>query len=154
MSTGATKPSLSRVTCDDRGSVLLLMLGFVIVIVMAIGAVVDASSVFLQRRSLAALADGAALAGAQSIDLDMYYRRGADSALRPSITQVRSDVLAYLRSVDAQRQGIRIERVAVERGVVIVTLRRTARAPLTGWLGLDFPIRAEAGAKLLLNLPG
>jgi len=138
---------------DDRGSVLLLTLGFVIVIVMAIGAVVDASSVFLQRRSLAALADGAALAGAQSIDLDAYYRRGAAAALRPSMAQVRTDVLAYLRATGAQRDGVRIERIAVERGVVVVTLRRTARAPLTGWLRVDFPIRAEAGARLLLGQP-
>jgi hypothetical protein len=139
---------------DDRGSVLLLTLGFVVVIVMAIGVVVDASSVFLQRRSLAALADGAALAGAQSIDVDAYYRRGAQAALRPSISQVRSDVLDYLRSARAERDGVRVERIAIERGVVIVSLRRTARAPFTGWLRVDFPVRAEAGARLLLRPSG
>lgn len=139
---------------DDRGSVLLLTLGFVVVIVMAIGVVVDTSAVFLQRRSLAALADGAALAGAQSIDVDAYYRRGAPAALRPSSSQVRSDVLDYLRSAGAERDGVRVERIAVEGGVVIVSLRRTARAPFTGWLRVDFPVRAEAGARLLLRRSG
>lgn len=143
-----------RAASDDRGSVLLLTLGFVVVIVMAIGVVVDASSVFLQRRSLAALADGAALAGAQSIDVDAYYRRGAQAALRPSISQVRSDVLDYLRAAGADHDGVRVERIAVERDVVVVSLRRTARAPLTGWLRVDFPVRAEAGARLLLSRTG
>jgi hypothetical protein len=147
------RAAFRRASTDDRGSVLLLTVGFLVVIVMAIGVVVDASSVFLQRRSLAALADGAALAGAQSIDEVAYYRRGAQAALRPSVSQVRADVRDYLRSSGAEREGVRVERIAVERGVVLVSLRRTARAPFTGWLRVDFPVRAEAGARLLVRPP-
>ena len=61
----------------ERGSVLVLALGLVVICLIAVAVVVDASTVFLARRSLQSAADSAALAGAQAIDLDDYYARGA-----------------------------------------------------------------------------
>lgn len=136
---------------DDRGSVLLLTIGFLVIVVMGIGVVVDASAVFLQRRSLAALADGAALAGAQTVDREAYYRGGARAALRPTARQVRAEVTHYLRTAPTAVAGARLERIDIEGTTVIVALRATARAPFTGWLRIDFPIRVEAGARLLLQ---
>ena len=57
----------------DRGSVLLLGLGLTVMCVLAVTVLADVSAVLLQRQRLLALADGAALAGAQAIDL-MDYR--------------------------------------------------------------------------------
>ena len=49
----------------DEGSILVLSLGFIVICILALAVVVDASTVFLARRALQAQADSAALAGAR-----------------------------------------------------------------------------------------
>ena len=134
----------------DGGSVMLLVLGFIAIIMIAIAVVTDVSAVFLQRRSLASIADGAALAGTQAVDLSGYYRRGASAGLSPDPTQVRAVVLEYVRNaqVAADMSGLVVESVRVEGRTVLVRLRRTATAPFSGLLRANFPIRVEAGAEL------
>ena len=129
---------------------MLLALGFLAIILIAIAVVTDVSAVFLQRRSLASIADGAALAGSQAVDLSAYYRRGASSGLTPDPTRVRSVVLAYVRTAQASGgiSGLVVESVRIEGRTVLVRLRRTATAPFSGLLRANFPIRAEAGAQL------
>ena len=54
---------------QDEGSILVLSLGFIVVCILAVAVVVDASAMFLERRSLQARADSAALAGAQAVKI-------------------------------------------------------------------------------------
>jgi uncharacterized membrane protein len=49
---------------DDSGQMTLMIVGFAVILMMAVALVVDASAAYLQRQGLATLADGAALAGA------------------------------------------------------------------------------------------
>jgi uncharacterized membrane protein len=49
---------------DERGQMTLMIVGFAVILLMALAVVVDASAAYLQRQGLARLADGAALAGA------------------------------------------------------------------------------------------
>lgn len=67
---------------DERGSVLLLGVGLVIVCLLAIAVITDVSAAFLQRRSLMSVADAAAIAGAQAIDQGAYYANGASVGTR------------------------------------------------------------------------
>ena len=129
---------------------MLLALGFLAIILLAIAVVTDVSAVFLQRRSLASIADGAALAGSQAVDLSAYYRRGASAGLSPEPARVRSVVLEYIRDAQASGEvsGLVVESVRIEGRTVLVRLRRTATAPFSGLLRANFPIRAEAGAQL------
>ena len=71
---------MSHVMKRDEGSVMLLGIILVTICILALAIVVDVSSLFLQRRNLAAIADASALAGAQAIDLNAYYERGASEA--------------------------------------------------------------------------
>ena len=75
---------------DERGSVLLLGIGMIVVGILAVAVAVDVSAAFLQRRALMSLGDSAALAGAQSIDLDSYYANGASIGTRLSPVAVAS----------------------------------------------------------------
>jgi uncharacterized membrane protein len=61
----------------DGGSILVITLGFLVVALMLVLMVVDASDVYLARRSLAAAADAAALDAADHPDLTGVYAHGA-----------------------------------------------------------------------------
>jgi Flp pilus assembly protein TadG len=119
---------------DDRGSVLVLGLGVVVVALIAVGMAVDASRLFLARRSVASLADGAALRGAHDLDLTTLYASGAADTLPLSARQVERDVAAYVSAQSAANglQGVRVVRVLVRDGSVEVTLALTERVPLLG----------------------
>jgi uncharacterized membrane protein len=96
---------LRRVT-DERGSILITGAGLIAVCLLAVAVLVDASSAFVQRQQLFALADAAALAGAQAIDLDAYYAEGASAATRLDIGAVPGRVRAHLtraRAAEAVR---------------------------------------------------
>lgn len=77
---------------SERGSVLVLGLGFIGVVLLAISVVTDASMAFLQRQLLQSRADAAVLAGVQEIDLNHYYAHGAttNSRLLPSLAGERA----------------------------------------------------------------
>ncbi len=136
-------------TRDDgeRGSIMVLTLGFIVICVLAVAVVVDASSVFLQRRSLQAAVDSAALAGAQAIDLDDYYARGAAQGIRLDPVAVNTAVRDYL----ARTEGVRFESVRIEAGEVVVRARSRVRPPFSGWLTPSgaHTLIAEAGATLV-----
>jgi len=131
---------------DDQGSIMVLTLGFIVICILAVAVVVDASSVFLARRSLQAAVDSAALAGAQAIDLEDYYARGAADGIRLDPVAVRSQVTRQMSRVD----GVRLESVRIEGGEVIVTARTRVRPPFSGWLtpGGAQTLTAQAGATL------
>src|SRR5699024_8190055 len=52
---------------DERGQITVLMIGFAVVLVMFVGVVVNASHVFLERRSLSSWADGAVTTATQQV---------------------------------------------------------------------------------------
>lgn len=80
----------------EQGSILLLTLGFVVLALLLVLTVVDASVVFLTRRDLAAAADSLALAAAQQADLPALYAQGpgATLALDPAGVQAAVQRLA------------------------------------------------------------
>ena len=59
---------------------------------------------WLQRRSLQATLDGAALAGAQSVDLPTVYAGGAHGDLRLNATSARAAVRTYVAAVPSSKQ--------------------------------------------------
>jgi len=138
---------------SDQGSVLILSLGLIVVCVLAVGVVVDASALFLARRSLQAQADSAALAGAQAIDVEAYYQRGAASGIRLEPTRVRSAVEQFLRLSSAD---VRLRSVALADDIVVVRLQGLVRPPFSGWLtpSGSYDLEVEAGAMLSYRVAG
>ena len=132
---------------EDRGSVLIFTLGILVVCVLAVGVVVDASALFLARRSLQAQADSAALAGAQAVDVEAYYERGAAAGIRLEPVRVRAAVERHVRRASSD---VRLRSVALQDDVVVVRLDGIVRPPFSGWLtpSGSYGIEVQAGATL------
>lgn len=110
--------------CDERGQMSLMIVGFTLVVMMAIAAVTDASAAYLQHSGLATVADGAALAGADALDEGVVYQQGIGEtpALDRDLAEER--IGAYLRETGAYERfpGLRwVPRVTGNEVVVEVS---------------------------------
>ena len=116
---------------SERGSALLLGIGLVAVCLLAVVVLVDASAAFLQRQQLFALADTAALAGAQAIDLPAYYAQGASAATRLDTSAVPARVRAHLSRAQAATaiDGLLLDSAWSDGRQVAVTLSCPLRLP-------------------------
>jgi len=127
----------------DRGSVLPLGIGLAACCVLAGVVSVDVGAAFLQRQQLLALADAAALAGAQAIDLDAYYAQGASAATALDPSAVPVLVRRHLRAARAAEAapGLVVEQLASDRDDVRVVLSAPLRLPV--WPGLAQSVLGE-----------
>jgi hypothetical protein len=90
---------------DERGTALLLIVGFGVVLLMLAAVVTDASAAYLQRQGLDTVADGAALTAADSgASGDEAYGDGLGTDLRLDDGVARAAVFAYLHRVGAYRR--------------------------------------------------
>ena len=136
----------------DRGSVLLLTVGLAVVALLVVAVVTDAAVLFLHRRSLAAAADGAALAGAQGVDLAAVYSGGAGTTLPLQPRAVRSRVAGYVAS--SGPAGARVVLARTDGTRVRVRLAETVRLPFRSWLPVgstSVEVVAEAVAETPLG---
>lgn len=135
---------------NERGSVSLLGIGFIAILLMAVVVGIDAGSFFLQKRNLAAVADSAALAGAQHIDLDSYYRHGATARTRLDTAKVRPLVLEQINASGARRtfQAFAVREISSTGRQVNVTLFARARMPFLSMLNSSPAITVDAAAEL------
>lgn len=131
----------------ERGSVLLLGIGFVAVCLLSVVVTVDASAAFVQRRELMAVADAAALAGAQAIDFDEYYRSGATIGTRldpPRVAQVARRQVAVAQDPQITFDGVTTDgitvRVRLSRPLELPFLESTFgdRVRVEAWARLDY----------------
>jgi len=131
---------------EDRGSVLILGIGWIVVCLLGLAVMTDVTAAFLQRRQLMAIADAAALAGAQAIDLNAYYAQGAQTGTRLSPAQVvaaaRSHALAY-----ADVPGMAVDSIVSDGVSVRVHLSAPLRLPFFDSLR-DETVRVAATARL------
>ena len=139
----------SRQRRTEEGSTLILGIGLVGVCLLAIAVVTDAGNVFLQHRQLFAIADAAALAGAQSIDLTEYYAVGAHEATTLDSTAV----VARARHHIAREQelvsipGLHIDSIRSNGSEVVVKLSAPVQLAFLKVLGND-QIHVESTARL------
>ena len=133
---------------DDRGSVMLLGLGAIAICLLAVAVAVDASAAFLQHRALVAVADAGALAGAQALDIDAYYREGASAATSLSPGQVAHRVRSFLERTGAPAvPGLSLDSVTSDGRYVTVAVSAPLALPFLSALA-DEPLRAESRARL------
>lgn len=125
---------MSRRSRDERGQITLMIIGFALILLMAIGVTVDASAAYLARQSLATLADGAALAGADQLQGGAAYGGGLGERVPIDVDTARISVAEHLRATGAyaDHPGLAASvEVAGDRVIVRLT------APL------DLPIRVD-----------
>lgn len=119
---------------DQRGSATPLILAFTAIILLLVAVVVDASAAYLARQRLDALADGAALQGADfgAQGFDAYDGGLATGDLSIARREAEQAVRAYLRDVGAavDHPGIRAV-VRVQDDRVVVELEAPLDLPLS-----------------------
>lgn len=143
---------------DDGGSVLLLTLGYAVLTLVLVLGVVDVTALYLARRDLQTVADGAALTAAQQLSVGAAYGEGRldldQRAVAAVYAQYRSRYVAAggPRDIDwsSAYAGARVDGDAVD-----VTLRRAVTVPFTaafttvGLPAVTVTVTAHARARLL-----
>lgn len=131
MSAGAGEPrgrEESQATSDpESGSTLLLTIFYGFLCLSVVLLVVSATSLYLERSRLFSLADGAALAGAESFALESVTEAG--SGLRPTLesAEVAAAVDDYLAAVPSTgMEALVVERAETRDG-------RSATVTLSAW---------------------
>jgi uncharacterized membrane protein len=136
-------------SANDEGSALILTIFYGFLSLVLIFMVVAATSLYLERKRLFTLADGAALAGAESYDLDEVVR--TPNGFRPRLTpaKVASAVEEYLATAPgAEFTGLQIEQAtSADSSSATVSLSAYWRPPFVSLLvpeGLRIEVTARA----------
>ena len=126
---------------------MLIGIAFIGISLLAIAVVSDASSLFRQHRALVAIADGAAIAGSQGIDIAAYYEHGARQGTDLDPARVSGNVSQYVAVAGSAIPGMVLERLTVASGVVTVELSAPMRLSFLPHFA-DGPMRATGSARL------
>jgi len=134
---------------DDDGSALVLTIFYGFLSLVLIFLVVAATSLYLERKRLFSLADGAALVGAESYDLDDVVRtpQGYRPQLEPA--KVANAVGEYLSAAPtAEFEGLSVEQAtSLDASSATVSLSAYWRPPFVSLLvpeGVRIDVTANA----------
>lgn len=123
---------------DERGQTSVLIIGFLLVAVLLVVVVVDASAAYLRRQELDAVADGAALAATEGLAAEEVYTGGLGERAGIDPVAARRHVDAYLAGIGAnwRHPGLSY-RVATSADTVAVTVTTPLELPFAppGWAG-------------------
>ena len=102
---GGRLGSATRLRAGEEGSILPLIFGFFAVALALILVATAATSLYLERSRLYTLADGAALAAADSLVLELAAVGGAGGSARIDDVELRAQASDYLRAATIGRRN-------------------------------------------------
>lgn len=139
---------LRRVRGDD-GVLTLLIIGCAFIVVLMVVVTTSVSAVFLARRELVSVVDGAAITAAQQVDAAELYTGDPRDRLPLSESRVR-DVVAL---VDSQHADIAFGPTSIVDGsTVTVRAEKVVDLRLAAVLGISsWRVRASATARAPLR---
>lgn len=129
---------------------MILIIGYVVIALLAISAMLAATSVNLEARRLQSVADGVADAAANGAAL------GGGGASRLSDSSVRARSETHLSRTDAFARfdalSLAAARASHDGGTAYVALEARVDPPIIGWfVPSGVPIRVEADARPAMN---
>lgn len=143
---------------DESGQLTPLVIGFVVIALLGVTVMANASKAFLYRRSLASWADGAAIVAAQSVSEQAVYTGAVGEVMPLAEAVARSAVADYVAGHGvAQRFDGFTVRVEVNPATDVVTVGLAARVPLiwaneaSAAYGGGIPVTAESSAVAVLR---
>ncbi|GAA1833274.1 pilus assembly protein TadG-related protein [Agromyces salentinus] len=148
-----TARRLDRRIRDDGGSTLLITIFLSMLAIMIVFVVVAASSLYLERKRLFTLADGAALSGAEAWSLDQVSLDGDALDLELDSQAVHRAVASYLSDAGAPAATVELVEAASRDGrSATVTLRTEWHAPIsTDLLPIAVPIEVTTTARSVFH---
>lgn len=139
---------------DDEGSTLPLVAGFGALALALVLVAAAASSLYLERKQLFTLADGAALVGAESFDLGDVTLGAGNPDVRLDPADVRRDVTAFLAGTpNGGFEGLVLEEATSRDGEsATVTVSSIWRPPVvTAFFPEGLRIEATATARAVFG---
>ncbi len=142
-----------RMRGDDQGSTLLLTIFFSFLGLSLVLVVAAATSLYLDRKRLFTLADGAALAAAESWSLDSIRVEGDELAFELDDADVQHVAADYLSVAAHELERVElVEASSVDGRSATVTLRAVWHAPIhTELLPVAVPIEVTATARSVFH---
>ncbi|GHD08798.1 hypothetical protein [Zhihengliuella salsuginis] len=134
---------------DETGQSMILIIGYVVIALLAISAMLAATSVNLEARRLQSVADGVADAAANGAALGGGAVRLSDSSVR-----ARSETHLGRTNASARFQALNLAgaRASADGGTAYVVLEAQVDPPIVGWfVPSGIPIRVEADARSAMN---
>ncbi|PWC03859.1 pilus assembly protein TadG-related protein [Agromyces badenianii] len=143
----------ARLGRDEAGSTLLLTIFYCFLGLSLILVVVSATSLYLDRKRLFTLADGAALAAAEAWSLDTVRLDGDHLSLELDSADVSRAAVAYLGDAVHGLHDVELVRAASDDGQsATVTMRAVWYAPIhTELLPLSVPFEVTATARSVFH---
>ncbi|CAB4562637.1 unannotated protein [freshwater metagenome] len=138
---------------SDNGSSLVLVIFAGLLCIAVALAVVSATSLYLERKRLLSLADGAALVGAESYDLEQVQIDGGRVVPRLTPTGVRNAVVAFVvESTPEDLDDVRIVEASTRDGrSATVSLASVWHPPIATFLmpaGMNIDVTSSARSVL------
>jgi uncharacterized membrane protein len=138
---------------DDGGSTMLLTIFFCFLGLSLVLVVVAATSLYLERKRLFTLADGAALAAAEAWSLDGVQIDGDRLSLELDSGAVRQAAVEYLGDAEHELADVQLVHAASDDGQsATVTVSCVWYAPMhTELLPISVPIEVTATARSVFH---
>lgn len=133
----------------ERGQITVMTIGLFVLLGLLAVVVINSSAAFLQRQELDNLADGAALAAADGLSEEAFYRHGADDSVRLDPAEARRLVARYVAASGGEVGDVT---VTASEDEVHVRIERTVSLAIAppGWSS-HTTIVSEATSQLRLN---
>ena len=137
----------------DTGSTLLLTIFYCFLGLSIVLVVVSATTLYLERKRLFTIADGAALAAAEAWSLETVRLEGDRLDIELDSADVRAAAADYLAATATELDDVELVRAAsVDGRTATVTLRSTWEAPLhTELVPLSVPIEVTVTARSVFH---
>lgn len=138
---------------DEDGSTLLLTIFYGVLGLALVLVVVSATSLYLERKRLFTLADGAALAAAESWRLDDVRVEDGELVFDLDAESVRAATSDYLGDASHSLRGLELVRADSADGrSATVMLRAVWHAPISSeFLPVTVPIEVTADARSVFH---
>jgi uncharacterized membrane protein len=146
----ATGPHPNR---SETGSTLLLTIFYGFLGLSIVLVVVSATTLYLERKRLFTVADGAALAAAEAWSLETVRLEGDRLAIELDSAGVRAAAAEFLAVAATDLDDVELVRAAsVDGRTATITLRSTWEAPLhTELVPLEVPIEVTVTARSVFH---
>ena len=137
----------------EAGSTLLLTIFYCFLGLSIVLVVVSATTLYLERKRLFTVADGAALAAAEAWSLETVRLDGDRLAIELDPVDVRAAAAEYLAAAATDLDDVELVRAtSVDGRTATVTLRSTWEAPLhTELVPLSVPVEVTVTARSVFH---